>query len=418
MNKMLKGVLWAGWLCMVLVGAQGVIQRLQEGHVPAAYGSYIVWGLWVAAYIFFMGLSAGSYLLSSLVYVFGMKRLERIGRLSLFVAFVSLCLALLSIWFDLGRMDRALTVLTSPSFTSMMAWMIWLYSIYTVVIICQLWFALRPELAQWAVEGGWRGRMAEILALHRGALTVRQEERARHWLKVLAAVGFPLAVSFNGGVGALFGTLSARTFWHTPLMPILFLTGALVSGGALMAFLVAAFWPNHDSDYRYIVGFIGRVILGLLVFDIILEWAEFSIPMWYGVGHEYDLISRVLFGEFWWVFWVLHIGLGTIVPVLLLSLRGKHAWAVGTAGLLVVTTFMTVRLNIVVPGLIEPHLAGLLTAFQDHRLSFTYIPNWFEWSVSMFIVSLGIAAMYLGFRFLPLTDTKHPSPTMVGGSQS
>lgn len=109
---------------------------------------------------------------------------------------------------------------------------------------------------------------------------------------MLAIVGVPLAVAFHGGVGALFSTLSARPFWHTPLMPILFLTGALVSGGALMAFVVAALYPHRDDEYRQMVTYVGRAVLGLLIFDVVLEWAEFSVPMWYGVGHEYDLLMR------------------------------------------------------------------------------------------------------------------------------
>jgi molybdopterin-containing oxidoreductase family membrane subunit len=185
-------------------------------------------------------------------------------------------------------------------------------------------------------------------------------------------------------------------------MPILFLTGALVSGGGLMAFVVAAFYPHRDDELRQMVSFIGRAVLGLLIFDVILEWAEFSVPMWYGVGHEYDLLMRVLFGDFWWVFWVLHVGMGCLVPLFLLVFRGDRLWSVGLAGLLVAVTFMTVRLNIVIPGLLDPALQGLQNAFTDHRLVFWYVPSFFEWQVTLFIVALGSALFYFGHRFLPL----------------
>lgn len=407
MRISLRPLLWACWGAMAAVGIYGVVERILRGHHSAGYGSYIVWGLWVSAYIYFIGLSAGSFLLSSLIYVFGMKRLERIGRLSLFVAIITLFMALLSIWFDLGRMERAYRVITSPNFGSMMAWMIWLYSIYTLVMLLELWMALRPDFARWGAQGGLRARIGPVLALSKGPLTETQESLTRHWLKVLATVGVPLAVTFHGGVGALFSTLSARPFWHTPLMPVLFLTGALVSGGALMAFVVTVFWPATDKEYVHIVSYIGRAVLGLLVFDVVLEWAEFSVPMWYGVGHEYDLLMRMLFGEFWWVFWVLHVGLGTVIPLILLVSMGDRPRAVGLAGILIATTFMTVRLNIVIPGLIEPHLQGLQTAFTDHRLVFKYLPSFFEWQITIFVVALGIALFFLGYRFLPLTDGGH-----------
>jgi molybdopterin-containing oxidoreductase family membrane subunit len=408
MRTLPRVFLWLLWFALAVIGGAGLVTRFTHGHQAAAYGSYIVWGLWVSAYIYFIGLSAGSFLLSSLIYVFGVKKLEQIGRISLFTAVVTLSMALLSIWFDLGRMERAYRVMTSPNFGSMMCWMVWLYSLYTVVMLVELWFAMRADLARWTTQGGLRGLIGR-LAFARGPLTAEQERSARHWLRVLATTGVPLAIAFHGGVGALFSTLSARPFWHTPLMPILFLTGALVSGGALMAFAVAAFWPHRDETHRETVAFIGRAVLGLLIFDVILEWAEFSVPMWYGVGHEYGLLKRMLFGEFWWVFWGLHAGLGTLLPVLLLVSRGDKPWAVGTAGLLVAVTFMTVRLNIVIPGLIEPALQGLQTAFTDHRLTFQYMPSLFEWQVVLFVVAVGMALYYLGYRFLPLTDS-HAAP--------
>ncbi len=396
-------VLWVG---LVLFGGAGLVERLSNGHQSAAYGSYIVWGLWVSAYIYFIGLSAGAFLLSSMIYVFGVRQLERVGRLSLFVAIVTLFMALLSIWFDLGRMERFYRVFTSPNFSSMMAWMVWLYTAYFLLLLAEFWLVMRPDLARWTAEGGLRGSLGRLLALSGGPLTEEQNAWGSHWVKVLAAVGIPLAIAFHGGVGALFGTVSARPYWHTPLVPILFLTGALVSGGGLMAFVVSVFWPQRDEGYRQTVAFLGRAILGLLALDLILEWAEFSIPMWYGIGHENDLLMRMLFGEFWWVFWVVHIGLGSALPLVLLLAKPERPWAVGLAGLLIALTFMAVRLNVVIPGLIEPTLQGLQDAFVHPRLIFSYVPSLFEWQVTFFIVGVGLALFYLGHRFLPLTGER------------
>src|SRR3972149_6042550 len=102
MNKPTRWIIALVWLTLAVVGVDGLVERLLHGHHQAAYGSYVVWGLWVSAYIYFIGLSAGSFLLSSLIYVFGVQKLERIGRLSLFVAIITLLMALLSLWFGLG----------------------------------------------------------------------------------------------------------------------------------------------------------------------------------------------------------------------------------------------------------------------------------------------------------------------------
>lgn len=392
----------AGWLVLAVLGIQGLLGRLLQGHHLASYGSYVTWGLWVAAYIYFIGLSAGAFLLSSLIYVGGMKRFERIGVLALFVSAVTLVMALLSIWFDLGHMGRFYYIFIRPNFGSMMAWMVWLYSAYFLLVLTELWLAMRPGLVQQLQDGGFKATLARLILFGKTRVTEEQVAAGKRWLRILGAIGVPLAISFHGGVGALFATVVARPYWHTPLYPILFLTGALASGGALLAAVVAFLWPRKDEAWASIVCGIGRIVLAILLFDLLLEWAEFSIAMWYGVGHEYELMKRVLFGEYWYVFWVFHIALGSVIPIYLFVRKGNNPIAVGIGGLLAALTFMAVRLNIVVPALVEPQLKGLELSYRDSRLLFEYLPSWFEWKVVFFVVALGMAIFYIGYRWLPI----------------
>ncbi|MDR7445943.1 MAG: NrfD/PsrC family molybdoenzyme membrane anchor subunit, partial [Armatimonadota bacterium] len=257
----MRRLLYVVWLVAFGLGLWGVGERLVLGHRLAAYGSYVVWGLWVSVYIYLIGLSAGAFLLSSLVYVFRVERLERIGKLALFTAVVTLLTALLSIWFDLGHMERFYRVYTSPNFRSMMAWMIWLYTGYFLVLLGEAYLAFRPDLVRWSQETG-RSRLqrtvARWLTLGRTTLEGDVLERERKVLQVLATVGVPLAVAFHGGVGALFATVSAKMYWHQSIVPILFLTGALVSGGGLLTAVVAFAWPQRDGEYRELVSLLGR----------------------------------------------------------------------------------------------------------------------------------------------------------------
>jgi molybdopterin-containing oxidoreductase family membrane subunit len=77
------------------------------------------------------------------------------------------------------------------------------------------------------------------------------------------------------------------------------------------------------------------------------------------------------------------------------------AW-VGVAAFLIATTFLATRLNIVIPGLIEPQLEGLDTAYVEGRLSFDYFPSLMEWLVFIFIGAIATGLFYAGFRLLPL----------------
>jgi molybdopterin-containing oxidoreductase family membrane subunit len=374
------------WLVLALVGGLGILQRILVGERLTAYSSYIPWGLWVAAYIYFIGLSAGAFLLSSLIYVFGVRRLEPIGPLALFVAAVTLFMALLSILFDLGHMERFWEVFVRPQFHSMMAWMVWLYTAYFVLLVAELGLALRPRWQQ---------------------LSPAQQQRDQRWLRILGTIGVPLAVAFHGGVGALFGTVVAREYWNTAIFPIIFLSGALLSGGALMTAAVAFLWPRRDEAWRDLVAFLARIVILLLFLDLLLEFAEYSIPSWYQVGAEYNLITYILFGPYWYVFWIFHLGLGAAVPLVLLSRPGPRWQGVGAA--LVAVTFLAVRLNLVIPGLIAPELQGLEHAYLDpigNRLVYSYFPSLFEWQVTAGVVALGTAIFALGYRFLRLVDTE------------
>ena len=410
MNKTGKTILWIIWLVLLIWGLQGVYQRFAYGHALANYGSYVPWGLHVSAYIYFIGLSAGAFLLSSLIYVFGVKSLARIGRLSLFVAATTLPMALICIWFDLGQMWRPYEVFTRPNWSSMMTWMVWLYTAYFLLIVVELWYEMRCDLASWRDQGGPLAPVYAVLSLGWRCPKNPEELAACHArsarvLRVLGGIGVPLAIAFHGGVGALFATLAAKPMWHSGLFPILFLTGALVSGGALILAILALIGHDLGLHRSEIAHALTRWVLGLLLLDLVLEWAEFSIPMWYAVGPEFDALYGVLFGQFWYVFWIFHILLGSAIPIVLLVAKPTSRVATFFAGGLIATTFLAVRLNIVIPAQLTPALKGLAEAYRDRRLDFAYMPSSYEWSVLAFVVALGIGVLYLGKRILPLTKT-------------
>ena len=380
MTKRVNVLLWVLWALLAVFGGVGIIERLFLGHRLSAYTSYVPWGLWVAAYIYFIGLSAGAFLLSSLIYVFGVRRLDQIGRLSLYVAVVTLLMALLTIWFDIGHMERFWEVFSRPQFHSMMAWMVWLYTAYFVLLLSELYYAMRRD---------WR------------PLSPAQVDRDNRRLQILGTIGVPLAIAFHGGVGSLFGTVVARDLWHSPIYPLLFLAGALISGGGLITFVVAYLWPSRDDEWRDLTQSLGKIVLGLLAIGVLLEWAEYSIPMWYGVGQEYARLMYVLFGPYWYVYWGIHVLLGVAVPVLLLW-RSRNPFTIGAAGGLIAATYFAERLNLVIPGLVFPELKGLESAYLSHRLSYAYFPSLFEWQVAAGVAAIGVALFYLGYRYLPL----------------
>ena len=370
MRSGIRNLLVLLWTAALLAGGYAVVLRLTSGHRLAGYGSYVVWGLGVAQYIYFMGISAGAFLLSSLYYVFGVKKLEAMARPALLAAFAGLVAGLVSIWTDLGWMSRAFSVLYRPNFHSMMAWMIWLYAAYGLLLLFVGYSVLKGDQR--------RARTASI-------------------------IGVPLVMALSGGVGALFATLGSRPLWHTPLYPVFFILGALVSAAGLLLAMLAL-WDERNSAAVEAGRGLVPIVLGLLAADVLLEWAEYSVGLWYGIGGEQEILRQILFGQYWWVFWIVHVLLGLVVPVVLLLAKPRDVAAQGAAGLLVVVTYLAVRLNLVIPGLVTPELQGLETSFTDARLVFRYSPSPFEWGIFLFAAAVAVGLIWAGARYLPITS--------------
>lgn len=386
---------WSLWLALVAFGAVGLYLRLAYGHRLANYGSYIPWGLWVACYIYFVGMSAGLFVIASVVLVTRTPALLPMAPLTLLCAVLTLVMALLSIGMDLGHMNRAGEVMIHANLRSMMAWMIFLYSTYMVVLLIESALVALPRLRQWHDAGGVRGRV--------GRLATRiPEDVSERWLHRLGIAGIPLAVAFSGGVGALFATVGARPYWNHGLFPIIFLAGALLSGAGCLAAVVYLVWPQRDETFRQGLALLGRLMLYLLIFDTLLEWAEFSIPMWQGISEEMPIFHEILYGRFWASFWIVHLLLGVAVPVLFLWRWGERPLAVAVSGALVAATFISVRLTIVIPPLTIPLIEGLDEAYVSPRLDYAYFPSWPEWAVFAAALAIGSTLFWIAVSLLPI----------------
>jgi protein NrfD len=356
----------------LLLGLWGFYDRFASGHHNAAYGSYVVWGLWVAMYLFFAGIAAGAFMLATLDFLFEIKLFKGTGKAALWGALITLPAGLASIGLDLGHMERIWKVYVQPNPTSVMAQMVWGYSLFGLVILTSLW------------------------------LTLRQPQR-RGLIKALMVIGLFLGVFLSGGVGALLGVNAGRTFWHVGLLPAQFPVFSLASGAALMMIVLGFFGPA-DPRRAQQLWVLGIVTVVLAVVKLYFLWTDFSQSIYGGIPQNVDAVNQVLFGQYWWAFWLLQIGLGTLLPVIVLvqPKLAKHSDWAGWMGVLVLFGFAVARANIVFPALTVPELEALRTAFTGPHLSFDYFPSAMEWAVTFGIVGLATLAFLIGTERLPL----------------
>jgi len=386
--KALRIVLWVLIALSLVAGVWGVYDRLVNGHENTAYGSYVVWGLWVAMYLFLAGAAAGTFFFATLDYLFHIKLFSGTGRLALFATLVTLGAGLLHIWFDLGHMERIWKVYTRPNPQSVMAQMVWGYTLFGLLVLVMLAIVLRP-----ASSPPQRGR---------------GEGGKGRWLAILSALGLPLTLFLSGGVGALLGVESSRPFWHIGLFPVQFPVFSLASGAALMLLVIGLFGDSSNPQQSQQIRALAISTVVLQVIKLYFLWADYSQSLYGGVLQNVAAVNAVLFGPYWWAFWILQILIGTFIPVLMLALPNldrQPIWA-GIAGALVLFGFAVARANIVFPALTVPEIEALQRAFSDPRLQFTYFPSLMEWALSIGIIGLATAAFLVGHDVLRLATVQ------------
>jgi molybdopterin-containing oxidoreductase family membrane subunit len=139
-------------------------------------------------------------------------------------------------------------------------------------------------------------------------------------------------------------------------------------------------------------------IIGGIIFYFIAEFAEYSLVFWSPNSHIREAVELILFGPFWWVFWLVHLG-GALIALYLLF-KGKTYQTVGTGAFIVAVTFVSARLNILIPGQAVAELKGLKEAFYHERLRFDYSATLNEYLIALFIGAFGVALVYFGIKFL------------------
>lgn len=368
--------LWALGVIALLVGAIGVIQRFTNGLRLTDLGSFVPWGLWVATYEYFVWLEVGSLVVFTLlVYVFGWnKTLPGMARTLYLTALAILAMALILIGLDLGHPFRFWHVLRWPQWNSLMSWMIWLHMVYMIILLAKLVVEMRPE--------------------------TRETHRIAAWLSY---VSLPIGVALIVVAGSVFGVVIGRPTWQSSALPLYFLISAMVAGTGFLTFQFVWFWPGkREADYLETAQRLGRLLLILLVTGLLVAALGGLVILYPGVPAQATALELTLFGPFWWVYWVMHIGLGVLLPIFILLTQSQTARRIGVAAGLLILTFIAVPLNIVIPPqlAVEAVEKGLVTAYKGPGLATDYFPTVSEWLVTIFALAFGFLIFMIGYHIL------------------
>jgi len=282
-------------------------------------------GIPIATYFYLTGLSAGSFIISTLAYGFGMLKFKPLGKIGVVMATCLLMIAPMILLIDLEQPFRFWHLIIYLRITSPITWGTFLLSLYPMNCMVYGYFMFKGDLKR---------------------------------TKIFGLIGIPLALLVHGYTGFILALGKARVLWNTAIMPPIFLVSAMVSGLAMMILVVIikdfiiqrGKEPNRDLIYA-----LGKFLVASIALDLILIGIDLSVLLT-STTEAYRAALMLLNGQFSFLFVGVELLLGAVVPLFLFLSPFTKRWipAYAFASVLVMVGIFAMRCIMVIGGLSIP----------------------------------------------------------------
>ena len=362
------------------------------------------WSVLIVLYPFITGLVAGAFILASLERVFNVQAVRPTYRLALLTALAFLLVAPLPLQLHLGHPERSFEMYLTPHKTSAMAMFGFVYLWYLMaVLVIEIWLDYRRELVLAARE------TTGVKRLFYRALTLGSDNISPASLslddkvgRIITIIGIPSAFLLHGYVGFIFGSVKANPWWSTPMMPIVFLFSAIVSGIAmvLLLYIVLSWWRRTAIDMRC-VDAVARYLFFAFLVDFALEMLDL-IHRIYEADESFRALDFMVHTKLFVSQIVLQILAGTLVPIAMLAIvqvtriTPRFRVRIYTiAAVLTLIGIFAMRWNVVIGGqLFSKSFLGYTTYKLDFATREGLLP-----AILLMILPFGILAALV--RILP-----------------
>lgn len=333
------------------------------------------WGLWIGFDVLAgVGLAAGGFTITAIVYIFNLKRFAPIIRPTVLTAFLGYLFVILALLFDLGQPHRIWHAIVMWNPRSVMFEVAWCVMLYTTVLALEF----SPVVF-------------ERLNLERPRRIVRAISVP------LVILGVILSTLHQSSLGSLYLIVPHKLhpLWYSPLLPVFFFVSAIAAGLAMVivesSLCQRAFNRHLEMDLLEPLGRAMVVVLSV-----------------YGILRLQDLARRgALAGlgqpGYEGSMFLLEMGMGVLLPIALLAMprvRARQSRLV-VGAFLAVLGFIMNRLNVSVTGM-------------ERAAGVAYFPSWMEIALSLALVAAGFAIFGLAVRYLPIFPEAAPKPAATG----
>jgi len=362
MEKALKGSRrYRAWLiclfCIVAAGFCFYLRQLDQGLGITGLSRDVSWGLYIAQFTFFVGVAASAVMVVLPYYLHDEKDFGRVTILGEFLAIASVVMCILFIMVDLGQPARVLNIILYPSPRSLMFWDMVSLSGYLLLNAIVAFTTLRAE---------------------------REEVHTPRWMKALALISIPWAISIHTVTAFLYSGLAGRSFWMTAILAPRFLASAFSSGPALLILLCLAL--RRIADYNVSEEAIRKLsvimtyAMAINVFFVLVEvFTVFYAKIPEHLEH-FEFLYTSVGGGFSLAPWMwISAGCAVAALAILLAPAWRNRMLPLGCMLVFISLWLEKGLGLIVGGF-EPSPLGAVTP---------YVPTLPEWSIVLGIWAAG-----------------------------
>ena len=376
--KATYGVLGA----LVVAGVAAWIYQLANGLGVTGMSNGVSWGLYIACFMFFVGLSAGGLIVASSASVFHIAEYKKVALPAIICSTVCICCAGMFVLIDMGGIQRVWRILVGPNPTSPLVWDVCVISCFLIINIVYLVFMCSKK----------PGAADKVSIVSRFAL--------------------PIAILVHSVTAWIFG-LQVSKEWYTAIMAPIFVASAMDSGLALL--LLALMGLNKSGVFKVenkLISSLAGLLAVCIAVDAFFIGCE-CLTMAYPGAKGAEALSVMAGGITAPFFWIEIIG-GLLIPFLLMVFAKNRAnmKLVGLACVLVVAGVFCKRIWLLFTSFYEFNIAGApgvisgssaargASGVDVFAMLGTYAPTWVEIAVVVGVVSLGALAFIVMSRML------------------
>jgi molybdopterin-containing oxidoreductase family membrane subunit len=357
---------------LALLGLVSFIVSYIEGHQVFGANNAVPWGMPIILFVYFIGLSAGSLILSSLTYVFGREEYKPIARLAVFTAVLLIFGAMLFIAVDLGRPEKF--------------WRLFMF------------FYLNNMASMFAINGILYGGYFVISLIYFGFIVANKPR----FIRIIGTIAVIWAIMVHTGTGTIWGVVASREIYFSPIKPFEFLVAAITSGTGLLILVVTAtlHFTKRTIDKKLILS-LARLLAIVIVVLLVMVFFDKLIHAYFPAREG----TMFLFtGPYWWLFWCLQIGMGIVIPLLILfhPRAGKSVKGVLIASASVVIGVLGERAALVIPGTAQVQQLYPGTIEGIWGTVGTFSITFWETALSIGVIALAALPFVLGLKYLEI----------------